>query len=110
MQFEDLDDMEKSFICKGTCQTIEKKYFRLTSAPDPAVVRPIEVLRKSLQHVKEMWKKKSNYEWCSDQMKGIRQDLTLQARARAASHAFRNLVLLVRAAVWRETAACVSFG
>ena len=30
----------------GTCQRLEKRYFRLTSEPDPADVRPLPVLRQ----------------------------------------------------------------
>ena len=39
----DLDGMEASYICKGVCQTVEKEYFRLNTAPDPQVVRPPDV-------------------------------------------------------------------
>ena len=34
----------RELTIKGTCLTVEKTYFRLTSAPDPADVRPEEVL------------------------------------------------------------------
>lgn len=37
-------DVAPPATCKGTCQTVEKPYFRLTSAPDPAEVRPEEIL------------------------------------------------------------------
>ena len=33
----------------GTCQVLEKSYFRLTSAANPAEVRPEEILKKSLK-------------------------------------------------------------
>ena len=41
----------------GTCQNPEKPFFRLTSAPDPAEVRPEEVLHKSLKLISKKWKK-----------------------------------------------------
>ncbi|KAI4351370.1 hypothetical protein L6164_005742 [Bauhinia variegata] len=60
---------------KGTCQEIEKRYLRLTSAPDPATVRPEEVLEKALLMVQNSQK---NYLYKCDQLKSIRQDLTVQ--------------------------------
>uniref|UniRef100_A0A673HE08 Leukocyte receptor cluster member 8 homolog n=1 Tax=Sinocyclocheilus rhinocerous TaxID=307959 RepID=A0A673HE08_9TELE len=45
----------------GTCQDITKNYLRLTCAPDPATVRPISVLRKSLIAVKTHWKSNQDY-------------------------------------------------
>jgi hypothetical protein len=41
----------------GTNQNLEKSYFRLTSAPDPADVRSEEVLMKSLKFISKKWKK-----------------------------------------------------
>ena len=32
---------------------IEKDYYRLNEAPDPSIVRPLEVLQKSLENVKQ---------------------------------------------------------
>ncbi|XVE75279.1 hypothetical protein DITRI_Ditri12bG0082400 [Diplodiscus trichospermus] len=60
---------------KGTCQEIEKRYLRLTSAPDPSTVRPEEVLERALFMVQNSQK---NYLYKCDQLKSIRQDLTVQ--------------------------------
>ncbi|XP_069123369.1 leukocyte receptor cluster member 8 homolog [Argopecten irradians] len=73
---EDLD--LSSFDVVGTCQGIEKPYLRLTTAPDASQIRPLEILRKSLDHVKECWKKKNKYHFVCEQFKSIRQDLTVQ--------------------------------
>ncbi|KAL2526125.1 SAC3/GANP/Nin1/mts3/eIF-3 p25 family [Abeliophyllum distichum] len=70
---EDID--WDALTVKGTCQEIEKRYLRLTSAPDPATVRPEEVLEKALLMVQNSEK---NYLYKCDQLKSIRQDLTVQ--------------------------------
>ncbi|KAF9674811.1 hypothetical protein SADUNF_Sadunf10G0165800 [Salix dunnii] len=70
---EDID--WDALTVKGTCQEIEKRYLRLTSAPDPSTVRPEEVLEKALLMVHNSQK---NYLYKCDQLKSIRQDLTVQ--------------------------------
>ncbi|WZY91988.1 hypothetical protein YC2023_064317 [Brassica napus] len=70
---EDID--WNALTVKGTCQEIEKRYFRLTSAPDPSAVRPEDVLEISLLMVQDSQK---NYLYKCDQLKSIRQDLTVQ--------------------------------
>ena len=62
----------------GRCQTLEKKYFRLTSAPNPDTVRPLSVLEKSMDFLKRKWRKDNNYSYMCDQLKSLRQDLTVQ--------------------------------
>jgi len=62
----------------GTCCDVFKDYFRLTSAPLPSQVRPLQVLKVSLEKVKDNYKEKKDYRYTCRQMKSIRQDLTIQ--------------------------------
>ncbi|KAI8591593.1 SAC3/GANP/Nin1/mts3/eIF-3 p25 family-domain-containing protein [Geranomyces variabilis] len=73
----DVIDWDEDTII-GTCQTLEKRYLRLTSAPDPASVRPLAVLRRTLELLISKWKAEQNYTYICDQFKSMRQDLTVQ--------------------------------
>ncbi|CAI5469985.1 unnamed protein product [Closterium sp. Yama58-4] len=78
---------------KGTCRKVEKSYLRLTAAPDPSTVRPLDVLQEALAMVRAAHSQggaedeeagaggqggKRGYLWRCDQLKSIRQDLTVQ--------------------------------
>jgi hypothetical protein len=62
----------------GTCAELEKPYLRLTTRPDPSTVRPEKILKKTLELLKQKWKKERNYTYACDQFKSLRQDLTVQ--------------------------------
>ena len=47
--------------------TVEKSYFRLTSAPDPSEVRPEPVLQEALKMLETKWAEKSaDYKYMDD--------------------------------------------
>lgn len=57
---------------KGVCTKIEKSYFRLTGLPIAAKIRPIAVLKKSLENVKDKYLGDGDYQYACDQLKSIR--------------------------------------
>lgn len=80
----DESDYEHMTI-RGTCQTLEKAYLRLTAPPRAELVRPQPILAQHLQHLKDERKKKKNkngqcrdYLWFCSQLKAVRQDCTVQ--------------------------------
>jgi SAC3 family protein LENG8/THP3 len=75
----DLNEMARHLTIKGTNTTVEKHYYRLTSAPDPAEVRPEPVLKQALKLFKTKWEEgKADYKWIDDMFRALRQDMTVQ--------------------------------
>ncbi|GFR51188.1 hypothetical protein Agub_g13531 [Astrephomene gubernaculifera] len=62
----------------GTSAALEKEYLRLTSLPRASDVRPPGVLAAALRLVKAKWLQRADYAAASEQLKSIRQDLTVQ--------------------------------
>ena len=70
---------------------MEKQYFRLSSVskvfhnfgnfqiqrPDSSTVRPESLLRKWLPILLQKWEDYGNYDYVCDQLKSIRQDITV---------------------------------
>lgn len=58
--------------------------------PSPADIRPLHILKETLQLLKRKWKENHNYAYALDQFKSMRQDLTV-SRLKAKGH----LLLLI---------------
>jgi hypothetical protein len=63
---------------RGTSEALEKEYLRLTALPVASNVRPAPVLAKALKLVQAKWKDGAEYSYACEQLKSIRQDLTVQ--------------------------------
>lgn len=62
----------------GRSQQLERRYLRLTAAPDPEMVRPLPILKETLQLLKGKWMQDNDYSYICEQFKSLRQDLTVQ--------------------------------
>lgn len=62
----------------GTSTALEKPYLRLTTFPKSQDVRPLAVLIKSLAHIKSQFIKTEDFDWANEQLKSVRQDITVQ--------------------------------
>ena len=62
----------------GTCKDLEKPYLRLTTYPKAENVRPLAVLKESLSHIKSRFVQTEDFEWANEQLKSVRQDITVQ--------------------------------
>lgn len=63
----------------GYSTKLDKPYLRLTTAPNPSSIRPLKVLRLAFEkHMKGYASGELKYEGVCEQLKSIRQDLTVQ--------------------------------
>lgn len=75
----------------GTSRSIHKQYTRIASDIDPSTVRPLSVLRKALADAKRQWREHHDYKHAWEQLKAIRQDLTVQGiRNRFTVHVYET--------------------
>ena len=91
-------------VCVGSNTDLEKEYLRLTGVscvvfhfhgtckhfdsiflclcwklkpPEADKIRPLDVLHRSLEHVLRKYEKTKDYRYICDQLKAIRQDMTV---------------------------------
>lgn len=58
---------------KGLSTKLERPYLRLTSAPQPSQVRPLNILKLALENVKQKYIENEDYSYACEQLKSIRQ-------------------------------------
>jgi len=76
---------------RGTCQALEKDYYRLTANPPASSIRPEHILRQSLEMVKNNFLETDDYSYANNQLKSIRQDITVQNICnRFAAHVYET--------------------
>ena len=74
---------------KGLSKQLEKPYLRLTSSPNPSNIRPVPILKQSLDHIIDKYCDTNDYEYICEQFKSIRQDLTVQnIQTRFTAHVY----------------------
>ncbi len=77
MTSEHLAEVSKPLV--GTSKALEKNFLRLTTEPRAEDVRPQAILKKAMKMVKKRWRKGDvDYKWACEQLKAIRQDLSVQ--------------------------------
>ncbi|KAF9511380.1 hypothetical protein BS47DRAFT_1184399 [Hydnum rufescens UP504] len=89
----------------GRSTKLWKRYLRITSEPDLDKIRPLEILRKTLAELSRQWKQNPNYPWTCDQLKSLRQDLTVQR----IKNAFTVQVYEIHARMALESADLVEY-
>jgi hypothetical protein len=72
-----IQDSRRSRVV-GTSTALEKAYYRLTTFPKAENIRPLSMLKKALAHIKREFIKNEDFEWANEQLKSLRQDLTVQ--------------------------------
>ncbi|OHT00270.1 hypothetical protein TRFO_33051 [Tritrichomonas foetus] len=73
-----MDDLTSKRIV-GTSTKLEKEYLRLAGDElDPSMFRPLHILKESFEYCLKKFNDNNDYEYISEQLRSIRQDLKVQ--------------------------------
>lgn len=74
------DEIDQEATIVGTSTNLEKEYLRIAGDQDidPSKVRPLAILKESLHYCLDKYNQNQNYEYISEQLRSIRQDLSVQ--------------------------------
>eukprot|EP00440_Ansanella_granifera_P068858 gb/GFBE01074698.1/.p1 GENE.gb/GFBE01074698.1/~~gb/GFBE01074698.1/.p1 ORF type:complete len:345 (+),score=45.73 gb/GFBE01074698.1/:1-1035(+) len=63
---------------QGVNEDLERPYVRFTNLPRASDIRPVRVLRRAFDLVKERWAQQRDWVWAGEMLRSIRQDLKVQ--------------------------------
>lgn len=63
---------------QGLSEDVERPYVRFTAIPRAVDIRPVRVLLRSFELVKQRWATEKDWIWAGEMLRSIRQDLTVQ--------------------------------
>eukprot|EP01128_Nolandella_sp_AFSM9_P006020 TRINITY_DN3024_c0_g2_i1.p1 TRINITY_DN3024_c0_g2~~TRINITY_DN3024_c0_g2_i1.p1 ORF type:complete len:389 (-),score=124.99 TRINITY_DN3024_c0_g2_i1:171-1310(-) len=73
-----INKRRKKYIPDGISRELQKDFVPTIKLPDPTAIRPLKILKRAFRWVKEQWIENGDYDFVSEQMSSLRQDLAFQ--------------------------------